>query len=102
VVQNALLGINGTIFAYGQTSTGKTHTMFGSKEEPGVMPLATENIFKLISQVLVFNLQDIGREYLLRASYIEIYNENIRDLLNPASDNLKIHQNPQVVHRNVG
>jgi centromeric protein E len=88
VVQNALLGINGTIFAYGQTSTGKTHTMFGSKEELGVMPLATKNIFKSIAM-------DTGREYLLRASYIEIYNENIRDLLNPNNDNLKIHQNPQ-------
>ena len=52
VVESALSGINGTIFAYGQTSTGKTHTMFGSPGEPGIMPLAVRHIFDHIINVL--------------------------------------------------
>ncbi|KAI8902036.1 P-loop containing nucleoside triphosphate hydrolase protein [Globomyces pollinis-pini] len=77
----------GTIFAYGQTSSGKTHTMFGHKDEPGIMPLATTHIFRHI-------LKTVNREFLVRVSYVEIYNEVIKDLLKPENDNLKIHQNP--------
>lgn len=44
-------GINGTIFAYGQTSSGKTHTMIGTPEEPGIIPLAVNDIFDIISDV---------------------------------------------------
>jgi centromeric protein E len=87
VVQSSLNGFNGTVFAYGQTSTGKTYTMLGTNDEPGIMPLAITDIFQKITN-------DPAREYLLRISYIEIYNENIRDLLQPTNDNLKIHQNP--------
>ena len=54
VVEASLQGINGTIFAYGQTSTGKTHTMFGTSGEPGIMPLAVRHIFDHIANV--FNL----------------------------------------------
>ncbi len=89
VVESSMNGINGTIFAYGQTSSGKTHTMFGSTEEPGIMTLATRCIFQFISKAK-------DREFLLRVSYVEIYNEVIRDLLKPSNDNLKIHQNPSV------
>jgi centromeric protein E len=91
IVKAAVEGVNATVFAYGQTSTGKTHTMFGSNSEPGIMPLAIEHIFDYIRN-------DKKREYLLRASYIEIYNENIKDLLSNNNDNLKIHQNPSVCH----
>jgi centromeric protein E len=44
-------GINGTIFAYGQTSSGKTFTMKGSHEYPGIIPLAIQDIFKFIENV---------------------------------------------------
>ena len=59
IVKSTMIGINSTIFAYGQTSTGKTHTMFGSKEDPGVTRRAVADIFHTISK-------DRHREYLLR------------------------------------
>ena len=46
VVHSAMEGINGTIFAYGQTSSGKTHTMMGNEDDPGVIPRAVTDIFK--------------------------------------------------------
>ncbi|XP_076050330.1 uncharacterized protein LOC143030935 [Oratosquilla oratoria] len=74
IVESALSGFNGTIFAYGQTSSGKTYTMTGNQESQGIIPLAVKDIFDTIE-----NTPD--REYLIRASYMEIYNENITDLL---------------------
>ncbi|KAJ3367612.1 hypothetical protein HDU91_001280, partial [Kappamyces sp. JEL0680] len=61
--------------------------MFGNHQEPGIMPLAVRHIFNHIAQ-------QNSREYLLRVSYMEIYNEIIKDLLKPGNDNLKVHQNP--------
>lgn len=58
----------GTIFAYGQTSSGKTHTMMGYDGEPGVIPLAVEEIFDYIEQ-------SEGQQFMLRVSCMEIYNE---------------------------
>mmetsp|Transcript_8679 Transcript_8679/g.36164 ORF Transcript_8679/g.36164 Transcript_8679/m.36164 type:complete len:1406 (+) Transcript_8679:84-4301(+) len=85
IIASAMEGFNGTIFAYGQTSSGKTHTMEGDKKSPGIIPLAVRDIFTYIK-----NCPD--REFLLRVSYMEIYNENIRDLLQPGSGHLKIHE----------
>ncbi|XJO73607.1 hypothetical protein BDV3_004562 [Batrachochytrium dendrobatidis] len=85
LVESCMKGINGTIFAYGQTSSGKTHTMMGDESEPGIILLAVENIFRHISK-------NQDSEFLLRVSYLEIYNEVIRDLLEPGNINLKIHE----------
>lgn len=77
IIDNVLQGYNGTIFAYGQTGTGKTFTITGvhtDKELKGIMPRSFETIFKSIEC-------DSSKEYLVRASYLEIYNEEIRDLL---------------------
>ncbi len=76
IVRGALDGINGTVFAYGQTSSGKTHTMRGTAAEPGVVGLATQQVFAAIKAASAAD-----REYLLRVSYMEIYNERVRDLL---------------------
>jgi centromeric protein E len=51
IIDSALQGVNGTIFAYGQTSSGKTHTMKGEMESPGIIPLAISEIFSFIQQV---------------------------------------------------
>jgi centromeric protein E len=62
----------GTIFAYGQTASGKTHTMMGSRGEdgqPGVIPLALASIFHYMED------QSSHREFILRCSYLELYNE---------------------------
>ncbi|KAK0182718.1 hypothetical protein PV327_000826 [Microctonus hyperodae] len=83
IVEGAMNGFNGTIFTYGQTGSGKTYTMMGTKEESGVIPLAVNYIFNYIRN-------DCRREFLLRVSYIEIYNERINDLLDTKKADLKI------------
>ncbi|KAJ8294689.1 Kinesin-related protein 4 [Rhodotorula toruloides] len=75
VVKAALGGFNGTVFAYGQTASGKTHTMLGSPSEPGIIPLAIDELFSHIHS------QHSRRSYSLRVSFLEIYNEQLRDLL---------------------
>ncbi|KAM4522078.1 centromere-associated protein E [Odontesthes bonariensis] len=74
IVVSTVEGYNGTIFAYGQTSSGKTFTMMGSEHNPGVMPLALEDVFQTIKKFP-------KKEFLLRVSYMEIYNETVTDLL---------------------
>lgn len=74
IVHGVISGINGTVFAYGQTSSGKTFTMAGTSSDSGVVQLAAEDIFTQISTMA-------DRDFLLRVAYMEIYNENIRDLL---------------------
>ncbi|KAF5725318.1 centromere-associated protein E-like isoform X1 [Tripterygium wilfordii] len=81
-------GINGTVFAYGITSSGKTHTMHGEQKSPGIIPLAVKDVFGIIQEMS-------GREFLLRVSYLEIYNEVINDLLDPIGQNLKIREDAQ-------
>ncbi|KAI3633046.1 hypothetical protein MIR68_009121 [Amoeboaphelidium protococcarum] len=85
LIKSCLDGFNATIFAYGQTNSGKTHTMQGSGKEIGIIPLAMQDLFSEIQNTP-------SREFLLRVSYLEIYNEVIKDLLCPENDNLKIHE----------
>ncbi|XP_021619419.1 kinesin-like protein KIN-7K, chloroplastic isoform X2 [Manihot esculenta] len=88
VVSGSMEGINGTIFAYGVTSSGKTHTMHGDQRSPGIIPLAVKDAFSIIQETP-------NREFLLRVSYLEIYNEVVNDLLNPAGQNLRIREDAQ-------
>ncbi|XP_034675412.1 kinesin-like protein KIN-7E, chloroplastic isoform X2 [Vitis riparia] len=88
VVGGAMKGINGTVFAYGVTSSGKTHTMHGEQKSPGIIPLAVKDVFGIIQETP-------GREFLLRVSYLEIYNEVINDLLDPTGQNLRIREDSQ-------
>ncbi|KAJ4928849.1 hypothetical protein JOQ06_004472 [Pogonophryne albipinna] len=74
LVVSSVQGYNGTIFAYGQTSSGKTFTMMGSDRFPGVLPMAVEDVFQTIKSCP-------KKEFLLRVSYMEIYNETVSDLL---------------------
>eukprot|EP00164_Ancoracysta_twista_P000239 GFYU01000341.1.p1 GENE.GFYU01000341.1~~GFYU01000341.1.p1 ORF type:complete len:608 (+),score=194.91 GFYU01000341.1:184-2007(+) len=87
IVTSTMEGYNGTIFAYGQTASGKTYTMTGGGGAPGIIPSAIEHIFEFIEEMF-------ARKFLLRASYIEIYNESINDLLAPENSNLKLHETP--------
>ncbi|KAI4300664.1 hypothetical protein L6164_034014 [Bauhinia variegata] len=88
VIGGAMEGINGTIFAYGVTSSGKTHTMHGDQRSPGIIPLAVKDAFSIIQETP-------NREFLLQVSYLEIYNEVVNDLLNPAGQNLRIREDAQ-------
>ncbi|KIL66902.1 hypothetical protein M378DRAFT_185909 [Amanita muscaria Koide BX008] len=76
----AMEGYNAVVFAYGQTASGKTYTLSGDEEggEPGIIPRAMRDVFATIKKTP-------DREYLLRCSYLEIYNETIFDLLAPPS-----------------
>lgn len=91
LVDSVLLGFNGTIFAYGQTGTGKTYTMEGVRNDPerrGVIPNSFEHIFTHISR-------SQNQQYLVRASYLEIYQEEIRDLLSKdQSRRLELRERP--------
>uniref|UniRef100_A0A3Q4BQA1 Kinesin-like protein n=1 Tax=Mola mola TaxID=94237 RepID=A0A3Q4BQA1_MOLML len=91
LVDSVLLGFNGTIFAYGQTGTGKTYTMEGVRNDPerrGVIPNSFEHIFTHISR-------SQNQQYLVRASYLEIYQEEIRDLLSKdQSHRLELRERP--------
>ncbi|XP_042014081.1 kinesin-like protein KIN-7D, mitochondrial [Salvia splendens] len=88
VVKAAMDGVNGTVFAYGVTSSGKTHTMHGDQSSPGIIPLAIKDVFSIIQDTP-------GREFLLRVSYLEIYNEVINDLLDPTGQNLRVREDAQ-------
>lgn len=72
-------GYNAVVFAYGQTASGKTFTLSGTPRDPGVIPRAVEDVFRFIR-----GMDGRGREWVLRASYLELYNENLCDLLAPA------------------
>ena len=93
IVDQVLNGYNGTIFAYGQTSSGKTHTMLGedieSEDGRGVIPRMVKGIFSRIVEAP----EDV--EFSMKVSFLEIYNEKIRDLLDPKKVNLKIHENKE-------
>ncbi|KIH43732.1 kinesin motor domain protein, partial [Ancylostoma duodenale] len=98
-VDRVLAGYNCTLFAYGQTGTGKTYTMEGGsgehnsyKEDPttGIIPRAVEHIFEELEK-------SNTEEYSVRVSYLELYNEELYDLLAPTSDDrerLRIFDDP--------
>ncbi|CAH8556762.1 unnamed protein product [Heterobilharzia americana] len=89
IVADVLNGYNGTIFAYGQTSSGKTFTMEGILGDPvfqGVIPRIIHDIFNHIYQM------DENLEFHIKVSYFEIYMDKIRDLLDVSKTNLPVHE----------
>ncbi|KAG7972164.1 hypothetical protein I3843_07G169400 [Carya illinoinensis] len=85
IIHAAVEGFNGTAFAYGQTSSGKTFTMNGSETDPGIIHRAVKDIFAKIQMIS-------DREFLIRVSYMEIYNEEINDLFAVENQKLQIHE----------
>ncbi|XP_071552251.1 kinesin-like protein KIF3A isoform X1 [Panulirus ornatus] len=94
IVENVLEGYNGTIFAYGQTGTGKTYTMEGVRsvsELKGIIPNSFAHIFGHIAKA------EEDKKFLVRVSYLEIYNEEVRDLLRQdQSVRLEVKERPDV------
>eukprot|EP00742_Colponemidia_sp_Colp-10_P009911 GILJ01010847.1.p1 GENE.GILJ01010847.1~~GILJ01010847.1.p1 ORF type:complete len:1320 (+),score=209.23 GILJ01010847.1:152-4111(+) len=88
LTRSVLDGYNGTVFAYGQTTSGKTYTMIGVPQAAGFVPLAVQDVFQQIAQ-------SEDRQFSVWVSYMEIYNEVINDLLVPGSINLKIREDAQ-------
>lgn len=81
MLQHAIQGYNVCIFAYGQTGSGKSYTMMGTKEEVGIIPRMCNELFKKLHTLA----QDKHYDYTVEVSYLEIYFERVRDLLNPAN-----------------
>ncbi|GMM37513.1 Kip2 protein [Saccharomycopsis crataegensis] len=111
IVNKTLDGFNGTVFAYGITGSGKTHSMQGSPSDPGIIPLAVTEIFNFINE------NSHIKNYSVKVSYLEIYNEKILDLLqpensstpqafssasNPSTNDLKIRDDPMTGVKVVG
>ena len=78
VVKNCLHGFNGTIFAYGQTGAGKSWSMEGSEEEPGIQRRAMQQLFSEVAKIKEAHPE---QTFLIRVSYLEIYNDAVHDLL---------------------
>eukprot|EP00163_Fabomonas_tropica_P009886 TRINITY_DN1980_c0_g1_i1.p1 TRINITY_DN1980_c0_g1~~TRINITY_DN1980_c0_g1_i1.p1 ORF type:complete len:706 (+),score=228.59 TRINITY_DN1980_c0_g1_i1:721-2838(+) len=93
ILEKALDGYNGTIFAYGQTGSGKSFSMMGAGppggDLRGIIPRLNEELFERIDQI-----ED--REFLVNVSYLEIYQEVIRDLLNPSDKKMRIREHPSL------
>ncbi|XP_021067630.1 kinesin-like protein KIF3A isoform X2 [Mus pahari] len=94
IIDSVLEGYNGTIFAYGQTGTGKTFTMEGVRAVPGlrgVIPNSFAHIFGHIAKA------EGDTRFLVRVSYLEIYNEEVRDLLGKdQTQRLEVKERPDV------
>uniref|UniRef100_A0A8C5GCS2 Kinesin-like protein n=1 Tax=Gouania willdenowi TaxID=441366 RepID=A0A8C5GCS2_GOUWI len=94
IVKDVLCGYNGTIFAYGQTASGKTHTMEGKlhdTQQMGIIPRIAEDIFNHIFSM------DENLEFHIKVSYFEIYMDKIRDLLDVTKTNLSVHEDKNKV-----
>ena len=92
IVDSIFQGYNGTIFAYGQTGCGKTFTMMGIVDNPdlkGIIPNAFSHIFGFIKT------EGESKKFLVRCSFVEIYNEEVRDLLVNKSTKLDIREDPK-------
>lgn len=77
LIQGVLDGFNATVFAYGQTGAGKTYTMIGTREQPGIMVQTMRDLFRHSERVKEAHRMQIK----VTVSFLEVYNENIRDLL---------------------
>ena len=86
ILDYAFEGYNGTILAYGQTGSGKSHSVMGSADDLGIIPRLSVELFERIEQA------PPGVSFVVSATYLELYNEVICDLLNPGSQGLKIRQ----------
>ncbi|KAM9248995.1 kinesin-like protein KIF1A isoform 10-T10 [Dugong dugon] len=92
MLQHAFEGYNVCIFAYGQTGAGKSYTMMGKqeKDQQGIIPQLCEDLFSRISDTTNGNMS-----YSVEVSYMEIYCERVRDLLNPKNKgNLRVREHP--------
>eukprot|EP00891_Asterochloris_glomerata_P006209 jgi/Astpho2/6209/e_gw1.00088.44.1_t len=88
MIPGVLRGLNATIFAYGATGSGKTHSMVGTPTDPGLMVLSMNDIFAHMAR-------EPDKQWDVTCSYCEVYNEVIYDLLQPNSGPLDLRQDPE-------
>lgn len=90
LVQSALDGYKVCCFAYGQTGSGKTHTMLGTQDDPGLIPRAMHQVFETAKHMAA-NQQGGGWKWDMKAAMLEVYNEDLHDLLGPGPPTGKKH-----------
>lgn len=88
-IAGVIQGLNATVFAYGSTGSGKTYTMVGTKDDPGLMVLSLNTIFNLIKN------DKSSDVFQVTCSYLEVYNEVIYDLLEKSSGHLELREDPE-------
>ncbi|XP_008584551.1 PREDICTED: kinesin-like protein KIF19 [Galeopterus variegatus] len=91
LIEGVISGYNATVFAYGPTGCGKTYTMLGTDHEPGIYVRTLNDLFRAIEET------SNDMEYEVSMSYLEIYNEMIRDLLNPSLGYLELREDSKGV-----
>ncbi|XP_027374677.1 kinesin-like protein KIF19 isoform X3 [Bos indicus] len=91
LIEGVISGYNATVFAYGPTGCGKTYTMLGTDHEPGIYVRTLNDLFRAIEET------SDDMEYEVSMSYLEIYNEMIRDLLNPSLGYLELREDSKGV-----
>ncbi|KAF3760544.1 hypothetical protein M406DRAFT_48342 [Cryphonectria parasitica EP155] len=92
LLTNAFAGYNNCIFAYGQTGSGKSYSMMGYGKEHGIIPKICQDMFERIKDI---QAADPNTRCTVEVSYLEIYNERVKDLLNPGTKgNLKVREHP--------
>lgn len=92
LLDNAFTGYNNCIFAYGQTGSGKSYSMMGYGKEHGIIPKICQDMFERIKEA---QIADPAIRFTVEVSYLEIYNERVKDLLNPGTKgNLKVREHP--------
>ncbi|XP_022132772.1 kinesin-like protein KIN-8B isoform X1 [Momordica charantia] len=89
IIPGVVQGLNVTVFAYGSTGSGKTYTMVGTKDDPGLMVLSLNAVFDLIKR------DKRSDEFEVTCSYLEVYNEVIYDLLEKSSGHLELREDPE-------
>lgn len=88
LLQGVLEGFNATVFAYGATGAGKTYTMVGNGDNPGVMVRSLSDLFNLVEK-------QVDKDFKIQISYLEVYNETLRDLLmDGQSEEVEIREDP--------
>ncbi|WAQ91953.1 hypothetical protein PtA15_15A346 [Puccinia triticina] len=94
LLNNSFEGYNSCIFAYGQTGSGKSYSMMGYGQDRGIIPLTCSALFDRIQEKTV---TDPAVCYTVEVSFMEIYNERVRDLLNPKNKgNLRVREHPSL------
>ena len=99
IIKQALEGFNCTVFAYGQTGSGKSHSMMGNEQERGIIPRLNEGLWTSLGDALgameaaaTTDSSSLKLKFLVTVSFLEIYNEQIKDLLNPSKKVLEIRE----------
>lgn len=86
LIDGIMQGYNASVFAYGSTGAGKTYTMLGTEDQPGIMMQSIDELFNCIDKY------ENERDYKLKISYVEVYNENIKDLLTDREESLDLRE----------